>query len=146
MHKLYSVSYTILCDKQRDLFADAMLFTAENPQNCVENYNTFQEFYCAASSHKYPWSIPWSNYTYGKSLFGKLFVTIYGVHSDWTITEKNFTCPVGIEVSYHECSPSVYGIDFFKKHLSADNFVMFLQEHYGANTDNAVLRLLDDIT
>ena len=80
MHKLYSVSYTIICDKQRDLFADAMLFTADNLKNCVKNYNTFQEFYNAVSSHKYPWSIPGSNYTYGKSLFGKLFVTIPGAH------------------------------------------------------------------
>ena len=146
MHKLYSVSYTILCDKQRDLFADSMLFTAEKPKNCVENYNTFQEFYSAVSSNKYPWSLSLSNYTYGKSLFGKLFVTIYGFHSDWTITEKNFTSPVGIEVTYRECSSSVYGIDFFKKHLSADNYITFLQEHYGANIDPAVLRLLGDIT
>lgn len=146
MHKLYSVSYTILCDKQRDLFANAMLFTADNPQNCVENYDTFQEFYCAVSSHKYPWDLSVSNYNYGISLFGRPFVTIYGVYSDWTITEKNFTGTISVEVSYRECSPSVYGIDFFKKHLSADNYVTFLQEHYGADTNPAILRLLGDIT
>jgi hypothetical protein len=51
---------------------------------------------------------------------------------DYEITERNFKTPVTIEVNYEKCSPKVYDYDFFKKNLSMDDFMCFMQEHYGA--------------
>ena len=68
MHKLYDVTCTIISsDIAPDIFADSSIFTEEEPSTQVDTFNTFQDFFDAVSSHKYPWSIPGSNYTYGIS-------------------------------------------------------------------------------
>ena len=134
MHKLYDVTYTIISnDIAPDIFADGSIFTEEEPSPQVDTFNTFQDFFDAVSSHKYPWSIPGSNYTYGISMFGKPFVTIYGVRFDYNITEKNFKAPVHIQTTCKERSTKDNSYDFFKKNLSMDDFMTFLQEHYGAD-------------
>lgn len=132
MHKLYRVTYTIISsDIAPDIFADRSVFTEEEPSTHVDTFNTFQDFFDAVSSHKYPWSIPGSNYTYGISMFGKPFVTIYGVRFDYNITERNFKAPVLIQTTCKECSTKDNNFDFFKKNLSMDDFMTFLQERYG---------------
>lgn len=136
MHKLYYVEYTIKDeDIGSDLFADEYLFTEEEPSAHVCTYHTFQSFFNDIKLHKYPWHIPGSNYNYHEPK-GRIFkpcIIIYGVHCDYEITEKNFKDPLSIEVTYTECSPKNYNLDFFKKHLSMDDFMTFLQEHYGSN-------------
>lgn len=136
MHKLYDVTYTIISsDITPDIFADGSIFTEEEPSTQVDTFNTFQDFFDAVSSHKYPLAcaFPNSNYTYGTSLFGKPFVTIHGVRFDYNITEKNLKAPVLIQTTYKECSTKDNSFDFFKKNLSMDDFITFLQERYGTD-------------
>lgn len=131
MHKLYDVTYTIISsDIAPDIFADSSIFTEEELSTHVDTFNTFQDFFDAVSSHKYPWS---SNYTYGISMFGKPFVTIYGIRFDYNITERNFKAPVIIQTTCKERSTKDNNFDFFKKNLSMDDFMIFLQERYGAD-------------
>lgn len=137
MHKLYDVTCTIISsDIAPDIFADGSIFTEEEPSTQVDTFNTFQDFFDAVSSHKYPWSIPGSNYTYGTSMFGKPFVTVYGLRFDYNITERNFKAPVLIQTTCKECSTKDNSFDFFKRNLSMDNFKIFLQEQFDANTSS----------
>lgn len=134
MHKLYDVTYTIISsDIAPDIFAVSSIFTEKEPSTHVDTFNTFQDFFDAVSAHKYPWCIPGSNYTYGISMFGKPFVTIYGVRFDYNITERNFKAPVLIQTTCKERSTKDNNFDFFKKNLSMDDFMTFLQERYGAD-------------
>lgn len=136
MHKLYDVTYTIISsDIAPDIFADSSIFTEEEPSPQVDTFNTFHDFFDAVSSYKYPsaLSFPNSNYTYGTSLLGKLFVTIHGIRFDYNITERNFKAPVIIQTTYKERSTKDNSFDFFKKNLSIDDFMTFLQERYGAD-------------
>ena len=131
MHKLYDVTYTIISsDIAPDIFANSSIFTEEEPSTHVDTFNTFQDFFDAVSLHKYPWS---SNYAYGISMFGKPFVTIYGVRFDYNITERNFKAPVIIQTTCKERSTKDNNFDFFKKNLSMDDFMTFLQERYGTD-------------
>ena len=134
MHELYYAKYTITFDKYCDEFASTYLFKAEEPHNEVHTYRTFQDFFKSVKAHKYPWGIPESNYTYRETTgrFFKQSGVIYGSRLNYEITERNFKNPVTIEVNYEKCSPKVYGYDFFKKNLSMDDFMCFIQEHYGA--------------
>ena len=139
MHKLYDVTYTIISsDIAPDIFADSSIFTEEEPSTHVDTFNTFQDFFDAVSSHKYPLacSFPNSNYTDGISLFGKPFVTIHGLRFDYNITERNFKAPVLIQTTCKERSTKDNNFDFFKKNLSMDNFKIFLQEQFDANTSS----------
>lgn len=139
MHKLYDVTYTIISsDIAPDIFADGSIFTEEEPSTHVDTFNTFQDFFDAVSSHKYPLacSFPNSNYTYGISLFGKPFVTIHGLRFDYNITERNFKAPVHIQTTCKERSTKDNNFDFFKKNLSMDDFMTFLQEQFDANTSS----------
>ena len=145
MHKLYRVTYTIISnDIAPDIFADSSIFTEEEPSTHVDTFNTFQDFFDAVSSHKYPWSIPGSNYTYGISMFGKPFVTIYGVRFDYNITERSFKAPVLIQTTCKECSTKDNNFDFFKKNLSMDNFMTFLQERYGTTPAKIIQTILSE--
>ena len=132
MHELYYAKYTITFDKDRDEFASTYLFKAEEPHNEVHTYSTFQDLFKAVKTHKYPWGIPESNYTYHEPTgrFFKPSVVIYGVRINYEITERNFKAPVTIEVNYEKCSPKVYGYDFFRSKLSMDDFMTFIHEHY----------------
>lgn len=136
MHKLYDVTYTIISsDITPDIFANSSIFTEEEPSTHVDTFNTFQDFFDAVSSCKYPLccGFPNGNYTYGISMFGKPFVTIYGARFDYNITERNFKAPVLIQTTCKECSTKDNNFDFFKKNLSMDDFMTFLQERYGAD-------------
>lgn len=145
MHKLYDVTYTIISsDITPDIFADSSIFTEEEPSTQVDTFNTFQDFFDAVSSHKYPWCIPDSNYAYGISLLGKPFVTVYGICFDYNITEKNFKTPVLIQTTYKECSTKDNSFDFFKKNLSMDDFMTFLQERYGTAPTQIIQTILSE--
>lgn len=137
MHKLYDVTYTIISsDIAPDIFAGTSIFTEEEPSTQVDTFNTFQDFFDAVSSHKYPWCIPGSNYAYGTSLLGKPFVTIRCVRFDYNITARDFKAPILIQTTYKECSTKDNNFDFFKKNLSMDDFKIFLQEQFSANTSS----------
>lgn len=147
MHRLYDVTYTIISnDIAPDIFANSSIFTEEEPSTHVDTFNTFQDFFDAVSSYKYPLalSFPNSNYTYGTSLFGKPFVTIHGIRFDYNITERNFKAPVLIRTTYKECSTKDNNFDFFKKNLSMDDFMTFLQERYGAAPTQIIQTILSD--
>lgn len=147
MHKLYDVTYTIISnDISPDIFADSSIFTEEEPSTQVDTFNTFHDFFDAVSSHKYPsaLSFPNSNYTYGTSLLGKLFVIIHGIRFDYNITERNFKAPVIIQTTYKECSTKDNSFDFFKKNLSMDDFMTFLQERYGAAPTQIMQTILSE--
>lgn len=136
MHKLYDVTYTIISsDIAPDIFADTSIFTEEEPSTQVDTFNTFQDFFDAVSSHKYPLAcaFPNSNYAYGTSLLGKPFVIVHGIRFDYNITVRNFKAPVLIRTTYKECSTKDNSFDFFKNNLSMDDFMAFLQERYGAD-------------
>lgn len=147
MHKLYDVTYTIISsDIAPDIFADSSIFTEEEPSTQVDTFNTFQDFFDAVSSHKYPLAcaFPNSNYTYGTSLLGKPFVIIHGVRFDYNITEKNFKTPVLIQTTYKECTTKDNNFDFFKKNLSMDDFMIFLQERYGTAPTQIIQTILSE--
>ena len=139
MHKLYNLTYAIVEDKERDYFWDSFLFTEEEQVPVVDyTYNSFDSFYDDVVSNKLPVLID-----HGKTMFTrKPYIYIGGDHYARTITKSNFTNPTSIRVECHECSPKFYGYDFFKKKLSLDDFVIFMQEHYGSVMDDNTLKIM----
>ena len=130
MHKLYYVSYILISDGERDLFADDYLFTEDKPVKHLDSFGTFYELHDAVSSCKYPWCKGLHHSRCGRSiLLHEPFVEFLGVSKDWTFAKANFKTPVSVETQYTECSAKYYNFDFFKKNLSADDFIIFLQEH-----------------
>ncbi len=128
MHKLYRVTYRLSEGKEYDDIATQFLFTEEEMHDTIDWYSSFNSLLDAVKAHKCP------GLYCGKTEFThRPCLYYYGVRFDSTITEKNFVNPTSFEVFYHECSPQYYDYDFFKKNLSMDDFMTFLQEHYGAD-------------
>lgn len=128
MHKLYRVTYCLHEGKEYDDIATRFLFTEEEMHATIDWYSSFNSLLDAVKAHKCP------GLYCGKTEFThRPCLYYYGVRFDSTITEKNFVNPTSFEALYHECSPQYYDYDFFKKNLSMDDFMTFLQEHYGAD-------------
>lgn len=126
MHKLYRVTYRLSEGKEYDDIATQFLFTEEEMHDTIDWYSSFNSLLDAVKAHKCP------GLYCGKTEFThRPCLYYYGVRFDSTITEKNFVTPTSFEVFYHECSPQYYDYDFFKKNLSMDDFMTFLQERYG---------------
>ena len=132
MHKLYYVGYFLaLGDTTRRLYS-RYLFKEGTPPPHFQSFHTFKELYDAVSS---------SNSFYcsaGKSLLYDEFVTFHCAEGPYTVTAKTFKAPVIIRAQYKECSTKDYSFNFFKENLSADDFIIFLQEHglIGGNTQS----------
>ena len=128
MHKLYRVTYRLSEGKEYDDIATQFLFTEEEMHDTIDWHSSFNSLLDAVKAHKCP------GLYCGKTEFThRPCLYYYGVRFDSTITEKNFVNPTSFEVFYHKCSPQYYDYDFFKKNLSMDDFMTFLQEHYGAD-------------
>lgn len=130
MHKLYYVRYLFSLGDINRCLHGCYLFKNDTPPPYFQSFNTFDELYDAVSS---------SNSSFcstGKSLLYDKFVTFRCDESPCTITAKTFKSPVIIRAQYKECSTKDYNFDFFKEHLSMDDFIIFLQEHglIGGNT------------
>lgn len=93
----------------------------------VDWYSSFDSLLDAVKAHKCP-----GLYCGETAFTHRLCMYYYGVRFDGTITERDFVNPTSFETMYHECSPQHYNYDFFKKNLSMDDFMTFLQERYGA--------------
>lgn len=141
MHKLYNLTYSIVEGKERDYFWDSFLFTEEEQKPVVDyTYNSFDDFYNAVVSDTLPVLIE-----HGKTiLLHDPYVRIDGIHFDRTITKRDFVNPTSIRIECHECSPKFYGYDFFKKKLSLDDFMTFLQERYGTVPTQIIQTILSE--
>ena len=128
MHKIYSISYTLNDGDQIDGFWQNFLFTEEElPPVKDYTYHSFDDFYDDAVSNKLPVMID-----YGKTVIRhEPYIRIDGYRLSHIITKRNFTDPTSIRVECYECSPKYYGFDFYKQKLSSDDFMCFMQEHYG---------------
>lgn len=127
MHKLYRVTYRLHEGKESDDIASRFLFTEEEMHETVDWYSSFDSLLDAVKAHKCP-----GLYCGETAFTHRLCMYYYGVRFDGTITERDFVNPTSFETMYHECSPQHYNYDFFKKNLSMDDFMIFLQERYGA--------------
>lgn len=127
MHKLYRVTYRLHEGKESDDIASRFLFTEEEMYETVDWYSSFDSLLDAVKAHKCP-----GLYCGETAFTHRLCMYYYGVRFDGTITERDFVNPTSFETMYHECSPQHYNYDFFKKNLSMDDFMTFLQERYGA--------------
>ena len=128
MHKLYRVTYRLHEGKEYDDIASRFLFTEEEKYATIDTYTSFSSLLDAVNAHKCPGLYCGkTDFTHRPCLY------YYGIRFDSTITEKNFVNPTSFETTYHECSPQYYDYDFFKKNLSMDDFMTFLQERYGAD-------------
>ena len=127
MHKLYRVTYRLHEGKESDDIASRFLFTEEEMHETVDWYSSFDSLLDAVKAHKCP-----GLYCGETAFTHRLCMYYYGVRFDGTITERDFVNPTSFETMYHECSPQHYNYDFFKKNLSMDDFMNFLQERYGA--------------
>ena len=130
MHKLYYVRYLFSLGNISGQFCSRYLFKEGTPPPHFQSFHTFKELYDAVSS---------SNFFYcsaGKSLLYEEFVTCRCAGGPYTVTAKTFKAPVIIRAQYKECSTKDYSFNFFKENLSADDFIIFLQEHglIGGNT------------
>ena len=127
MHKVYRRYYTLIEDHERNPFWSGFIFTEDDKSTESYEYNSFDCFYDAVTQNKLPIMIE-----HGKTMLRhKPYIHISG-HFSRTITKRNFVNPTRIEVSYVECSPKYYGFDFYKQKLSLDDFMCFMQEHYGS--------------
>lgn len=129
MHKLYRKYYTLIEGHERSIFWENFIFTDDDKSTETYEYSSFDCFYDAITQNKLPFMIE-----HGRTmLFHKPYIHISGhFNFNRTITRRNFVNPTRIEVSYVECSPKVYGYDTFRRNLSMDNFMTFLQERYGS--------------
>ena len=127
MHKLYRVTYRLHEGKESDDIASRFLFTEEEMHETVDWCRSFDSLLDAVKAHKCP-----GLYCGETAFTHRLCMYYYGVRFDGTITERDFVNPTSFETMYHECSPQHYNYDFFKKNLSMDDFMTFLQERYGA--------------
>ena len=127
MHKLYRVTYRLHEGKESDDIASRFLFTEEEMYETVDWYSSFDSLLDAVKAHKCP-----GLYCGETAFTHRLCMYYYGVRFDGTITERDFVNSTSFETMYHECSPQHYNYDFFKKNLSMDDFMTFLQERYGA--------------
>lgn len=126
MHKVYQRCYTLIEGHERNPFWSGFIFTADDKSTETYEYSSFDCFYNAVTQNKLPIMIE-----YGKTMLcHKPYIHISGDFNR-TITKRNFVNPTRIEVSYVECSPKYYGFDFYKQKLSSDDFMCFMQEHYG---------------
>ena len=126
MHKLYRVTYRLHEGKESDDIASRFLFTEEEMHETVDWYSSFNSLLDAVKAHKCP-----GLYCGETAFTHRLFLYYYGVRFDGTITERDFVNPTSFETTYHECSPQHYDYDFFKKNLSMNDFMTFIQERYG---------------
>ena len=139
MHKLYRVTYRLHEGKEYDDIATRFLFTEEEMHATIDSYNLFHDLLDAVKAHKCP------GLYCGKTEFThRPCLYYYGVRFDSTITEKNFVNPTSFETTYHECSPQYYDYDFFKNHLSMDDFMTFLQERYGTVPTQIIQTILSE--
>lgn len=134
MRKLYRVTYRLHEDKESDDIASRFLFTEEEMHETVDWYTSFHSIFDAAKAHKCP------GLYCGKTDFSHRPCLYYCFDS--TITERNFVNPTSFETMYHECSPQHYDYDFFKKNLSMDDFMTFLQERYGTAPTQIIQTIL----
>ncbi len=126
MHKLYRVTYRLHEGKESDDIASSFLFTEEEMHETVDWYSSFNSLLDAVKAHKCP-----GLYCGETAFTHRLCLYYYGVRFDGTITERDFVNPTSFETTYHECSPQHYDYDFFKKNLSMNDFMTFIQERYG---------------
>lgn len=139
MHKLYRVTHRLYEGKEYDDIASRFLFTEEEMHATIDWYTSFHSLFDAAKAHKC------IGLYCGKTDFSHRPCLYYhGVRFDSTITEKNFVNPTSFETIYHECSPQYYGYDFFKKNLSMDNFMIFMQERYGESMSLDKLHIISE--
>ena len=139
MHKLYRVTYRLCEGKEPDEIASRLLFTEEEMHATIDWYTSFNSLFDAAKAHKCP------GIDCCKTVFThRPYLYYYGVHFDSTITERSFVNPTYFETTYHECSPQHYDYDFFKKNLSMDDFMTFLQERYGAAPTQIIQTILSE--
>lgn len=123
MHKLYYVTFSLDSGNINGSLYSHYLFKEGPPPPHFKCFNTFEELYEAVSSHSFPcWSA-------GLTLLHDKFVTFRCDNTNWTITAKTFKTPIIIKTHCKECSTKDYKFDFFKENLSADDFIIFLQEH-----------------
>lgn len=139
MHKLYRVTYRLHEGKESDDIASRFLFTEEEMHETVDWYSSFNSLLDAVKAHKCP-----GLYCGETAFTHRLCLYYYGVRFDGTITERDFVNPTSFESMYHECSPQHYDYDFFKKNLSMDDFMTFLQERYGAASTQIIQTILSD--
>lgn len=128
MHKLYRVTYRLHEGKESDDIASRFLFTEEEMHETVDWYSSFNSLLDAVKDHKCP-----GLYCGETAFTHRPYLYYYGIHFDSIITERSFVNPTSFETTYYECSPQHYGYDFFKKNLSMDDFMTFLQERYGTD-------------
>lgn len=126
MHKLYRVTYRLHEGKESDDIASRFLFTEEEMHETVDWYSSFNSLLDAVKAHKCP-----GLYCGETAFTHRLCLYYYGVRFDGTITERDFVNPTSFETMYQECSPQHYDYDFFKKNLSMNDFMTFIQERYG---------------
>lgn len=126
MHKLYRVNYRLHEGKEYDDIAHRFLFTEEEMHATIDTYDSFHSLLDAVKANKcFGLYCGKTEFTHRPCLY------YHGVRFYNTITEKNFVTPTSFETTYYECSPQYYDYDFFKKNLSMDDFMTFLQERYG---------------
>lgn len=137
MHSLYKVKYTLIEAGNRHHIWDTFLFTDEEQHDVAYTYYSFGGLYDSVVSNELPIIID-----FDKTMFLKK-PCVY-INGNQPITERNFINPTSIKVEYHECLPKHYGLDFFKQKLTMDEFVTFLQEHYGQETLAIALNYLSE--
>ena len=125
MHKVYWRYYTLIEGHERNPFWGGFIFTEDDKSTETYEYSSFDCFYNVVTQNKFPIMIE-----HGRTMLRhKPYIHISGDFNR-TITRRNFVNPTRIEVSYVECSPKVYGYDFFRSKLSMDDFMTFIHEHY----------------
>ena len=130
MHELYYIQYFVdIPGVEKECFGDAYYFSDTKPDDKPITFKTFEELLAYASN---PQRRPKCGIEITNHLFShKPVVVFFGIGFDNYINQRGFKSGTRVSSTCNVCSPKIYGLDFFRKHLSMDDFITFMQEHYG---------------
>lgn len=130
MHELYYVQYFVdIPGEEKECFGEAYYFSDTKPDDNPLMFKTFEELLAYAKS---PQRLPKCGVGITNQVFShKPVVVFFCVRFDHYINQRGFKSGTQVSSTYNVCSPKTYGFEFFRKHLSLDDFITFMQEHYG---------------
>lgn len=133
MHKLYTIYHYLKIDNKPEnwyLLYTEYEFTEKNRKNRAIWFNSFDGFYNAVIAGVY---FPVLYATKSK-FFCTKHIKVTGRYRKTIITKKVFTKSTHLEICYELNSPNDRNIGYFRDHLSATEFTVFMQEQCSLNS------------
>lgn len=127
MHELYYwESFIEIPGMEPECFCSGHYFTETEPTENVDRFDDFDDFLKWSEATDMPGvEVCTSHFLKSKE------VTSYGIRFNITVTCCNFKPGTTVRTKYKHVSPKAQNLEYFKQNLSLDDFITFMQEHYG---------------